>query len=135
MLIGVLFVHSELIWLKDECLKLSKSVTFTLMGLNLYKPWLRILSKLSQQWQICCVKSLESKYVVALYRWGSTGPLPPATAGSSPPPPRSDGRCCKALLNETQKKESCQSLKYMNVVQQYTSGPNLSFFMTNKLIQ
>lgn len=41
--------------------------------------------------------------VVLLYHWGSTGPLRPAAAGSSPPPPRSDGRCYKALLDETQK--------------------------------
>lgn len=39
--------------------------------------------------------------VVLLYRWGSTGPLHPGAAGSSPPPPHSDGRCCKALLYET----------------------------------
>lgn len=40
-----------------------------------------------------------------LYRWGSTGPLRLAAAGSSPPPPRSDVRCCKALLGDRQKTE------------------------------
>lgn len=38
-----------------------------------------------------------------LYHWDSTGPLRLAAAGSSPPPPRSDVRCCKALLGDRQK--------------------------------
>lgn len=57
--------------------------------------------------------------MVSKYRWGSTDPLHPAAAGSSPPLPRSDERCCKALLKEINNKvyfKSCELHVHKSVV-------------------
>lgn len=83
-------------------------VTLSLMGLNLHKLWQRNSSRCGQKWNICVQKSNErlneEQFVVSKYRWGSTDPLHPAAAGSSPPLPRSDERCYKALLKEINNK-------------------------------